>query len=307
MAKRIIFIHGRGSKPAETALQTLWYNATRFGLERDFGSSAADLFQNTAKDFVYYGDLSNTCLKKPEDSIESRQKSFEDLCRYSSNSFTKKNYRKVSKAGFLLEGLADTFSAALGGLRVAEPLISIVAPDIKEYWNPESYFGSDIRYRLTTVIKQAFDANDDIMIVAHSLGSMITYDTLWKFSHYSEYRYRYGKEKNIDLLVTLGSPLGDENVKNNLKGSQSKGFKRYPTNIRRWVNIAAEDDYVAHDSKLSNDFRKMHSLNLMDEKIKDCQPVYNLAVKDGRSNPHSSLGYLINPEFTKVLYAWLNN
>jgi len=306
MAQRIVFIHGRGAKPSKEDLEQLWYDAVRHGLDRDFGTSAKDTFDSVQKDFVYYGDLSNKRLDKAEESPLSRRDSLDNLCRYSSKSFTKSTYRRVAKAGFLLEGLADTFSSALAGLHVAEPLISIVAPDIKHYWNDEDYFSNDVRYRLTTILKEAFDAGDKIMLVAHSLGSMIAYDNLWKFSHYSEYRHTYGKLKKVDLFVTFGSPLGDENVKQNLKGAKSKGFKKYPANIRRWINISAEDDYVSHDNKLTDDFKKMNSLGLLSEKIKDFHPIYNLAIKNGRSNPHSSLGYLIHPTFVKTLHAWLH-
>ena len=33
--------------------------------------------------------------------------------------------------------------------------------------------------------------------------------------------------------------------------------------------------------------------------------IYNLAVRYGKSNPHSSLGYLVHPRTTKILVEWL--
>jgi len=153
-------------------------------------------------------------------------------------------YNDLSKKTALKEGLADTFSGALSFLRLGNTFISFVAPDMEHYWNPEAYFGSDVREQLTTILENAFDSDDEIMLISHSLGTMISYDNLWKFSHYSEYRSKYGNNKKVDLWVTMGSPLGDENVKRYLKGSKSKGRLRYPHNIRKWVNISAEDDYI---------------------------------------------------------------
>ena len=86
------------------------------------------------------------------------------------------------------------------------------------YWNGDSYFASDVRSRLTPVLKKALDRGDDIMLVGHSLGSMICFDNLWKLSHYGEYR-RLCMALIKTLFVTLGSPLADENVKQQLKGS----------------------------------------------------------------------------------------
>lgn len=94
----------------------------------------------------------------------------------------------------------------------------MVAPDMAHYWNEDTYFGSDVRHRLMVELKEALDNQDDVMIVSHSLGTMISYDVLWKLSHYGEYRHDYGADKKVNLLLTLGSPLGDENVKDRLKG-----------------------------------------------------------------------------------------
>lgn len=304
--KKIIFIHGRAQKPSEAALQQLWYEAIGHGLHRDFGTAGRQLFEEVNKEFVYYGDLSNQFLDVPEENPASRFESLEKLKSYSKSQFNKKTYESVSKAGFVKEALADTFSAVLGKLHLAESLISAVAPDMAHYWNEETYYGSDVRSRLSPVLKSAFDANDEIMLVSHSLGTMISFDNLWKFSHYGEYRHTYGSKKKVDLFITLGSPLGDENVKANLKGQSSKGFRKYPTNIRRWCNFSAEDDYISHDSKISNDYKEMVKLGMLSEGIKDFYPIYNLNVRNGHSNPHSSIGYLVHPKFAALIHDWLN-
>ncbi|HCG6061837.1 TPA: hypothetical protein NJ098_000420 [Vibrio parahaemolyticus] len=306
MAKKIIFIHGRAQKPDKPSLEKLWYEAIEHGLQRDFGSTnSIKLFRDVDKHFVYYGDLSNILLEKPTEDPKSRFEALSTLKEYSAKSFNKVTYQRVSKAGFLAEALADTFSAVLGKLKLAEPLITAVAPDMVHYWNEETYYGSDLRDRLSKALKDAFDNGDQIMLVSHSLGTMISYDSLWKLSHYGEYRHQYGDKMKIDLFVTLGSPLGDENVKERLKGSSLKGEKKYPLNIHQWCNIAAEDDYISHDSKIKNDYKEMMKLGLIPGGMSDIQPVYNLCVRNGKSNPHSSIGYLINPKFTALIHEWL--
>lgn len=306
MPKRLIFIHGRSQKPAKNDLQKLWYAATRFGVERDYGDEAAKKFDKIKKEFVYYGDLSNKFLKKPDEDPSSRLEALELLKTYQQNQFDKRTYLRVSNGGGFSDDAARLFSGILGTIGVADYLITKVAPDMGEYWNPESYFGSDVRARLTRVLKAALRSGDQIMIVAHSLGTLITYDNLWKFSHYGEYRQEFGANKKIDQLVTLGSPLGDENVKAHLKGSRSKYEKRYPSNIKSWTNFAAVDDYISHDAKLKNDFKEMVKYGLLINPIDD-RKIYNLNVRSGSANPHSSIGYLIHPEMSQLVYEWVNS
>ena len=61
-------------------------------------------------------------------------------------------------------------------------------------------------------LREAMERNDTILVIAHSLGTMIAYDTFWKASRTGEYRPEY-TEKGIDLFITIGSPLGDNTVK----------------------------------------------------------------------------------------------
>jgi hypothetical protein len=241
------------------------------------------------------------------DDIVSRQTALNTLKTYRRSDFNKATYKKLAKNSFLKEALADTFSGVLSIVRAGTPLISAVAPDMAHYWNQESYFGSDVRLRLTEVLKRSFDKNDEIMLVSHSLGTIISYDNLWKFSHYGEYRQDYGEHKKVELFVTMGSPLGDETAKQHLKGKESRGRHRYPLNIKRWVNISAEDDYVSHDSRLKNDFKEMFKMGLLEEPVRDLYPVYNLTVRNESPNPHSAIGYLVNPKFIDLLSEWMNS
>ncbi|MFB9141655.1 hypothetical protein ACFFUO_02250, partial [Vibrio artabrorum] len=83
--------------------------------------------------------------------------------------------------------------------------------------------------------------------------------------------------------------------------------KKYPLNIQQWINISAEDDFISHDSKIRNDFKDMLKLDLIPGGMKDIHPIYNLNIRNGKSNPHASIGYLINPKFITVLDEWLSS
>ena len=309
MAKVIFFVHGRSFKPPKAKLKKLWFDAVEAGLDRDYPPSRLAAFKRVKKEFVYYGEISNRFLKKAlkkppnfkTNDSASRRITLNNLKIYAANQFTKARYNKLPGKSAAGEALADLFGGVAAFFHVSDPFIEAIAPDMHEYWNSDSQFGSDVRETLSTPLARALGNRHKVLLLSHSLGTMIAYDTLWKFSHYSEYRDI--RDKKVDLLVTSGSPLGDETVKRNLKGAKASGSRRYPSNIRRWVNVAAEDDYVAHDERVRNDYKAMLKRGLV-QSIED-RRIYNLAVRDGKSNPHHGAGYLIHPKVTELIANWI--
>ena len=307
MGRSILFVHGRDFKPARSALWPLWMNALRHGMKRDRPEQMRK-FDRAIKQFIYFGDISNDFLRSKgktydeKKDVASRRQTLEDLKQYGRHQFNKRTYNKLPGKDAFKEFLADAGSVLTSPIGLSEFLITTVAEDLREYWNFDSEFGSLVRGRMSDPLKQAMNRNDEILVVTHSLGTMVAYDTFWKFSHTSEYRRRYSSKK-IDLWITLGSPLADTTVKRNLKGARADGLRRYPHNVRRWVNVAAEDDYISHDSTVGNDFRMMRTLK-PPTKVED-REIYNLAVRSGKSNPHHGCGYLVHPAVVAYVADWL--
>lgn len=312
MAKHIILVHGRHYKPDRANLKRNWVAALEHGIERDYDKRALNKFKKAKKSMAYYGHLSNQFLgkhtgkrwtkKRDVADVVDRKKALAALKQYGTGEFTKSNYRKIINLDNVVkEAVANVFAGPLSLFGIGDEIVAMVAPDMEHYWNPDAAFGSDVRWQLTRELEKALKADDDILLVSHSLGTVVSYDVLWKFSHYGEYQGLRGK--SINTLVTLGSPLGDENVKKQLKGSAATGYRRYPNNIGRWINIAAEDDFISHDPTLASDFKKMVSLGLTSS-ISD-KHIYNMAFRDGHSNPHHGTGYLLHPEMSRVVKSWL--
>lgn len=306
MAKTIFLIHGRHFKPPKNKLKALWLEALRWGIERDH-SDKLGAFDDATKEFIYYGNYSNDFLLKAlntpyEDDSESRRTTLDELKNYKKSHFRKTIYERLPCVSKWREAAAWALGDILGALRLADFAIGQVAPDMKEYWNDGSQFGSDVRFPMIDPLREAMDRDDQILVISHSLGTMISYDTFWKFGRTGEYRRDYSKKK-ISLWITLGSPLADETVKRKLKGASISGPRRYPNNVVRWVNVAAEDDYISHDGVVANDYREMKEWKLI-RSITD-KRVYNLAVRDGKSNPHHGAGYLVHPYVANVVAKWL--
>lgn len=305
--KTLILIHGRSWKPEKADLKKLWIDAIKYGFKRD-RPDLLDALRSIKIEFVYYGDISNEFLSRVKnkaipDDIADRRASFELLKQYSSNQFTKRQYNKLPGKSFLKEAIADLLSPTLRLIRLSDELINSQAPDMGEYWKGDATeYGSNVRGSMSPILKKAMDRNDSICVLAHSLGTMISYDTFWKFSYRGEYRPKYNNKK-VDLFISLGSPLGDATVQSRLHGAQVKGKRRYPNNVKQWVNISAEDDYICHDERIVNDFKNMEQFGNIED-IRDIE-IYNLAVRDGKSNPHNGIGYLVHPKTITEIAKWV--
>jgi hypothetical protein len=305
MAKKILLIHGRHFKPPKADLRKLWLDAIRHGIKRDHPDKL-EAFDRATVELVYYGDISNDYLlsksyKPDPNDLADRRKTLAELKTYRRNQFTRAKYRKLPGYNPWMEGLADAFGGISSLLRFSEPLIEKIAPDVSEYWS-SLRFGSQVRAVFTAAIIKAMKNPGEICVIAHSLGTMISYDVFWKLSHYGEY-WNQNWNREISSWITLGAPLADETVRRKLKGAGNSGRDRYPTNVKNWLNLAAEDDYISHDQKVADDFRPMKKLGCV-ESIVD-KRIYNLAVRGEKSNPHHGAGYLIHPAVADAVAGWV--
>ena len=215
MAKQLIMVHGRDFKPKEAFLKRNWIDAIKSGIVRDFGDEYGTKFDDINKHMAYYGNLSNKFLyakgKKHDETKDNidRKKALKALKAYQKKDFLKaigkKNYQQLPGRNFLYEALADTAGELVEFLRLGKPLVSAVAPDMAEYWNDETAFSSNVRWKLTKLLAKALRKDDDVLLIAHSLGSLVAYDVLWTLSHYSEYQDIW--DKKLFSFISIGSPL----------------------------------------------------------------------------------------------------
>jgi hypothetical protein len=313
MAKRIILVHGRGFKPEKAVFERTWVEAIAHGLERDRGAEARSRFDSCEREFVYYGETSNEFLSDRsgpydrEADLTDRRRCLDALQQFDARDFLgergRENYENTLGQSNLAETAVNLAANPLAWLGLGARAIAYRAPDLREYWNPDSDFASRVRWKLTEVLKPALVAGDDILLASHSLGTLVAYDNLWKLSHYAEHRDVSETGHKLTRWLTLGCPLGNPTVRKNLKGHRASGARRYPANIRQWINLAAVGDYVSHDRTVQDDYRAMIEHGLI-ESIEDHR-IFNLAVRHGRSNPHHGVGYLIHPTLIAAIADWL--
>jgi len=304
----LLLVHGKGFTPAAEQYFDFAMAAMVAGLERDFPNEL-DAFRNLKKRLCYYADLSAEVLERNGEFFDEvldvgdcrnglAQMRLLDKRKH----FGVSRYDKLPGKTAVVEFAADIIAPLLSVLGFSKPLIARLNKDVDEYWSKKSDYAVVVRSRLREVICEALDRDDRILLVSHGSGSIVTYDVLWQLSHLEEYAEKYS-DKKIDTWVTLGSPLGDSMVGRKLLGAKEKGREKYPCNIVAWQNVSAEDDPNCHDNTLADDYKPMLKQRLVSS-IRDYK-IYNMSVRYGKSNPHSSMGYYIHPRVSQIIVEWL--
>ena len=308
VSQSLLLVHGRDFKPAEQAWLELSMQALRAGVERDYPDAVA-AFDSLQKHHAYYGDLTNELLQadgKEYDEhldIGDRNNALDALRKIPvRKKFGIRQYDCLPGKSALKEFIADLSAPVLGAFGLTMPIIKAAAPDFAVYLRGNTDYAEAVRERLRRRIIELFDSGDRVLLISHGTGSAIVYDVLWQLSYQREYRNKYETAK-IDTWVTLGSPLGDMHIRKRLLGAKEELAARFPRNVISWHNVSAEDDYTCHDNTLADDFKKMLDHRVVSA-VHDYQ-VFNLAVRFGRSNPHSSVGYYIHPRMAKIITDWI--
>ncbi|MCK5241759.1 hypothetical protein KAR34_04835 [bacterium] len=74
------------------------------------------------------------------------------------------------------------------------------------------------------------------IVIAHSLGSVISFDYIFGFR-----KYKFDRQKTIDAFFTLGSPIP---LFTSAMGYVENPAK-HPKHLKRWINILDPDDAIA--------------------------------------------------------------
>ena len=307
--RSILLVHGRDFKPPADVLMDISLAAIRAGIERDY-PDCIDAFDNLSKDIAYYGDLTNEYLEaqgKQYDPVLDEGDRKNALAALSAiqqrKRFGIRQYDRLPGKSALREFIAGVFAPLLGAIGLTMPLIRAVSKDSAEYLAGTSGYADKVRQRVREKLCEHLERSEEVLLLTHGLGCLVAYDVLWELSHDPELCDAIG-EKKVHTWVTLGAPLGDTHVRKYLKGAKEKDEARFPTNVITWYNVAAEDDYACHDNTLADDFKKMLHKRLVSAVID--YGVYNFAVRYGKSNPHSSVGYYIHPRVSKILVDWIS-
>lgn len=254
----ILLVHGRGMIDSDTAaLRTLWLNGLVAGTK---SLSKQPLITDRDVRLVWYADVlepasAERCTYAAGDPRAARDAVADPELR----SF-------VSIVGNVLGALTTLVSdkEAATGLRSLAGDASFLS---------DAHARCAAERRLADAIGRAEREGRPVIIVAHSLGSLVSYD-------YLSSRRDSGV---VQRVVSVGSPLGSSDLRHLLIGGDSTEAFALPSSVKSWINIRSAGDPFAMPLAIGRD-------------IVTTTPT-------DEPDPHEMLGYLRNPVTAATIAA----
>jgi pimeloyl-ACP methyl ester carboxylesterase len=279
----VIGIHGLANKPPVDEKTRWWKAAIAEGRARNEEMPDAGF----AFEFVYWADLR---YEAPLTEAENREP-----------------YWPYDGAGPLPGGdeapettAKDVLAPVYAGIDTIEKMTGVTLVDdlilehrFDDLWHyhVDQAFARRVRARLAERLRAFRDHR--ILLVAHSMGSVVAYDVLRMLE-------REDPSLRVEHLVTAGSPLGLAKVR--LKIESEHGRPRVPDTVGQWTNLADGDDVVAIMGALKAVFEP----NGRGSHVVDRRVVNDYRRPDGEPNHHKSYGYLRTPEFSRIARGFAN-
>jgi hypothetical protein len=269
----VTFIHGICNKPPQAALLQAWLRALESNNGLDLGN------EGVSSSMVYWADV---LYEKPDDEAgyESAADDFEglrvgpepiapekglawqDSLAKDEQLFVDGVARKIGLEAMEAETPPSAAGSRDGHLErvylpwfVKREVMRHFLRDVHHYLFNEQFsprpgvsyqVQTEIRRRFVKMLKEA-PATRPHVVVSHSMGTVIAYDCL----------KRVPECPPVDGLLTVGCPLGIDEVQDKLKPEWTRqdGF---PEKVGgQWLNVNDKLDPVAGgDWNLANDFRK---------------------------------------------------
>lgn len=290
----ILYVPGLLPKPETAIHRNELFRCLREGINRIDKSCAERLgdgsqcFDIVGWTYDFYGEHRDISLDQAAIDKLLEQSGASSKDRAEAGSLRRRAIRAIYRAADRLPFLIPYF---------ADEKLEIHLRDLRRYVRNEFDVADAMRRMLKIPLQAASNAGRPILLIGHSMGSVIAYDTLWQLSR----EQKEGIE--IDLFLTLGSPLGQRYIQQRLLDHEAEAGMRYPDNITRWVNIAAVGELTAIDMRLGTDFAPMVQQGLVGS-LEDLE-VYNWFRLNGVLNVHAEYGYLVNEVTASVVCGWL--
>ncbi len=312
----VTFIHGIGNKPESDALLQIWRRVlTETEVPLDL------LAESVTSSMVYWADLMyespDTDLSNYEGVLENTaqaidasggaefphgdtdaERRFIEAMRMQ---LTDMSDAEIDAAAATRTTLAEVDPSAPALERVPlpwflkKPLMSVLLRDVHHYvfdkqfgppGRPPVRIQQTIRERFVNTLAAVPAGNGPHVVVSHSMGTVIAYDCL----------KHVGGCPTIDGLITIGSPLGLDEIQDQMKPgwSRSDGFPA--KRVRdRWFNFYDRLDPVCGlDPTLVNDYERSSQRTVLDQ-----------AVENTGLWRHSAVKYLRQPALAQALHSLL--
>lgn len=245
---KIIFVHGRSQQNKDPiALAKQWERALLEGFKR-IGTPYVGKLDFT---FPYYGDVLFDAVDK------ASTENFQELVNKGASSagpdaqeqeflwqvireialqqgITEEQIAREANGDVDIKGMQN-WPAILAALRLLDKIkgtgasmIELITRDVWYYLTRKG-----IRLKVNQIVDLKLPKDDECIIVAHSLGTIVAYNLLMN-------RHPVN---NVRAFITLGSPLGIKAIYDRLPSDISP--RKAPPDVGQWDNLRDERDAVA--------------------------------------------------------------
>ena len=278
----VVFVHGLGNKPAATELLRIWQRALGRDNGIDLGAAGIDcsmvywadvFYPSPDPDIAKYESTDDLALSKEQeasatdsevrvkDQLSSGERKFLDglAKKYDVNiAYTAASndvansdkdavdvYERIPLPGFLKERVMARF--------VQEAYAYIFDKESSPLEAKKYKVRAELRERFISTLKniKAAKPNEPIVVISHSMGTMIAYDCMKCVPDCP----------NVDWLLTIGSPLGIDEIQDGFASvwTRENGYP-YENLTQGGINIYDPLDVVARlDPNLANDYQRAGS------------------------------------------------
>jgi subtilisin family serine protease len=249
-ARTVIYCHGIGNKPVEKKLRSDWDRAL-FGADQGERSRMAywvdrERYPKPEGPGTKALSVENELGGEPPRDLLANSIAGSDSPAESAALIQSLEATLAQARGAAVAAAAGKGSPRVKGLGtrgflspVNDLLTRIFLADVNDF-----LFNRAKRERMVRIFQDRLTTGGGpFVVVAHSQGSMIAYQALMELE----------SAVQVDLFVTLGSPLGLPQVTGELKKWQG-GRLAVPPGVKRWVNVARDGDLVCADQTLADDY-----------------------------------------------------
>ena len=301
MANVIIGIHGLGNKPEKDLLENWWKISMEEGLSTaGYNRKLPDFEMAYWADIVY--DKPNNLHEKDENNPCFLD---EPYIRGSKDFHVSPSDNRIKIVDFLGKQMNRIFlddDYSLNYSFITDAILNKYFRDLEIYYskniselhNRECTLNQLIRERLAALLEKHRD--DEIMLIGHSMGSIIAYDVLTFMK----------PDIRVKTFITIGSPLGLPVVLSKIAAERKEaGLESFPISVPEaiageWINYSDILDKVAFNYSLSDDFSEnSHGIKPAD------YLVVNNYESEGGPNAHKAYGYLRTKEFATALNEFI--
>lgn len=285
---RMILVHGinQQTKSAERIAEE-WLGVLR----AIYAAQGADPLARLSRiDSAFYGDLLfelSTAKVRAQAVAQGAEEAPDDFDAFAVDALREMALRMGATEAQIDAEMAETAVPQGAGphkrwLKAIARVIETISPlhgtlALRVLGQAHAYIRNDHVHReVDKLVRPLFEDDEPAIVVSHSLGTIVSYALLREFA-------ANGRPRSVPLFVTLGSPLGIDSVR--------KGFRKpriKPDNVRRWVNGADPEDFVALRPELT-----AASFGAGIENYPD--------IDNGHDDPHGIAGYLQDPRIVRAI------